>query len=334
MLFLALFIYASLRIEDSPVPMRWWVIGAIALVAAVFTRPQSGILLSLPFMARVTLQAFRKELRPGWTAPVAALAVLLAGAVAFLGVNHALTGSVFRTGYQAYMAQGHAWLFPFGPFHTIREISQNLTHLNFWLLGWPISLAFVPFFHRNGRAWTLATIPVIALLWYGLVAIPTVVAVGPVYYAESIVPLVVLTASGLERSIVWAHTHLGNGRLTQTLITIPIAATLACLLAFVPFEAVSLRLMADITQAPYDLVESRRLQNALVFVRSLPATTLAPGSWALYHRNNSPSLQDPVLFVRDLGTERNKDLMRYFPDRAAYLMQMRGTELVLLPLER
>jgi dolichyl-phosphate-mannose-protein mannosyltransferase len=334
MLFLALFIYSSLRIEDSPVAMRWWVLAAIALVAAIFTRPQSGVMLSLSFMTRVALLASQRKLRPGWTAPVVSLAILLAGAAAFLGVNHALTGSVFRTGYQAYMAQGHAWLFPFGPFHTVREISQSLTHLNFWLLGWPISLALVPFFHRSGRAWTLATIPIIALLWYGLVAIPTVVAVGPVYYAESIVPLVVLTASGLERTIAWAHMHLGNGRLTQTLISIPIAATLACLLAFVPFEAVSLRLMADITQAPYDLVESRGLQNALVFVRSLPATTLAPGSWALVHRNNSPGLRDPVLFVRDLGTERNKDLMRYLPDRTAYLMQMKATELVLLPLER
>jgi hypothetical protein len=92
--------------------------------------------------------------------------------------------------------------------------------------------------------------------------------------------------------------------------------------------------MADVTQAPYDLVESRGLQNALVFVHSLPSMSVAPGSWAYYHRNNSPDLSDRVLFVRDLGPEKDRELMRYLPDRTPYLMQMRQGQLVLQPLER
>ena len=232
------------------------------------------------------------------------------------------------------MAQGHKWLFPFGPFYTVREISQSLAQLNFWLLGWPISIAFVAFFRRSPQAWALASMPVIAFGWYGLVAVPTVNAVGPVYYAETIVPLVVLTASGFERLVVRARERLGEIRLTRALIAAPLAGALVCLLAFMPFELASLRLMADVTQAPYDLVESRGLDNALVFVRSLPALSVVPGSWAYYHRNNSPDLRDRVLFVRDLGAERNKELMRYLPDRTAYLMGMAKQDLVLVPLER
>jgi hypothetical protein len=334
MLFLALFVYASLRIEDAPQETRWWVVAAATLVGAVFTRPQSGVLLSLPFWARIAYLVIRGEIRPRWRSALAALVVLLAGAIAFLGVNHALNGSAFQTGYHAYWAQGHKWIFPVGAFYTIREISQGLMQLNFWLLGWPLSLVFVPFFRRSGRAWALAAVPVIALVWYGLVAVPSVAAVGPVYYAETIVPLVILTASGLEQGVAFARSRLGESRLAHAVIIAPVAGVVASILAFVPFEAASLRLMANVTQAPYDLVESRGLQNALVFVHSLPSTSVAPGSWAYYHRNNSPDLSDRVLFVRDLGPEKDKELIRYLPDRTPYLMQMQGRDLVLAPLPR
>jgi hypothetical protein len=334
LLLLTLFAYGSLRIEESPQRTRWWVIAAAALVGAVFTRPQSAVLLSSPFIVRIAFLMIRGQLRPRWTSPLVALIVLVSGATAFLAVNQALTGSIFRTGYQAYMAQGHKWMFPVGPFYTIREISQSLAQLNFWLFGWPISLAFVPFFRRDGRSWTLFSIPIIAFVWYGLVAVPSVAAVGPVYYAETIVPLVILTASGLEQVVTLARARLGESRLAHTVIAAPVAGVIASILAFVPFEAASLRLMADVTQAPYDLVESRGLQNALVFVHSLPSTSVAPGSWAYYHRNNSPDLSDRVLFVRDLGPEKDRELMRYLPERTPYRMQMKDGQLVLLPLER
>ncbi len=333
-LFLTLFVYASVRIEKSQQRTHWWVVAAAGLVGAVFTRPQSGVLLSLPFLARIAYLVIRGQIRPRGTSALAALIVLLAGATAFLWVNHALTGSVFQTGYHAYWALGHKWMFPVGPFYTIREMSQNLMQLNFWLLGWPISLVFVPFFRRSGRAWALVAVPVIAFVWYGLVAVPSVAAVGPVYYAETIVPLVVLTASGLEQVVTLARSRLGESRLAHAVIVAPVVCVAASLLAFVPFEAASLRLMADVTQAPYDLVESRGLQNAVVFVHSLPATSVAPGSWAYYHRNNSPDLSDRVLFVRDLGLEKDKDLMRYLPERAPYRMQMKDGQWVLLSLER
>jgi hypothetical protein len=332
--FITLFVYAALRLEVSPRAVGWWAVAAIAVVAAVFTRPQTGALLSLPFLVRVVWLVWRRALQPGWLPPTIAIALLGAGAAAFLGVNYMLNGGVFRTGYQAYMAQGHKWLFPFGPFYTVREISQSLSQINFWLFGWPISVAFVPFFQRRPQAWALAAMPIAAFVWYGLVGVPTVNAVGPVYYTEAIVPLVVLTASGFTQLVVRARARFGEIRLTRTLMATPLAGALVCLLAFLPFQLASLRLMADVTQAPYDLVAARGLDHALVFVRSLPALSVMPGSWAYYHRNNSPDLHDPVLFVRDLGPERNKELMRYLPDRAAYLMGMANRELVLVPLER
>jgi Dolichyl-phosphate-mannose-protein mannosyltransferase len=331
--FLTLFTYSAIRIETSPDARRWWIVAALALVASVFIRPQTGVFLSLPFGLRVLYLLARGRLRPSWLSPLLSLCILGCGAVGFLAVNHALTGSIFRTGYQAYMAQGIPWLFPFGPTHTVREISQNLSQLNFWLLGWPVSLAFVPLFRRSAQAWTLAAIPVVSLVWYGVMAVPTVAAVGPVYYAETIVPLVILTASGIERAVAFARHHLGDAWPTRALIVAPVAGILACLLAFVPFEVISLRLMADIARAPYDLAEEQRLDHAVVFVRDLPALQQAPGAWVYYHRNASPDLSDPVLFVRDLGPERNLLLMTYLPDRTPYWMGMQNGRLGLHPIE-
>ncbi len=92
--------------------------------------------------------------------------------------------------------------------------------------------------------------------------------------------------------------------------------------------------MADSARAPYDLVEERRLDRALVFVRDLPALRQAPGAWVYYHRNPSRDLNDPVFFVRDLGPERNEVVMRYLADRTPYWMGMSDGRRVLQPIDR
>lgn len=332
-LFLTLFVYAALRIEAAPRAAGWWALAAAALSAGVFTRPQSGVLLSLPFVGRLAYLTLRGRIRPGWGPPLLAVVIAAGGAATLLAINHALTGSIFKTGYHAYMDQGIKWLFPFGPYYTIREISQNLVQINFWLLGWPLSLLFVPFFRRDGRAWCLAAIPIIALASYGLVGVPTVAMVGPVYYAETIVPLLALTASGVERAVELMRRALGESPAVAMVLLWPAAAVAAALLIFVPLQASSLSLMAEVERAPYALVEARGLRNAVVFVHSLPVNHRAPRSYAYFHRNNSPDLSDSVLFVHDLGPERNRLLLEYLPGRTGYRMGMHENELFLVAIE-
>jgi hypothetical protein len=292
------------------------------------------VFLALPWLVRLGYLAVRQRLQPGVGPPAVALAILVAGATVFLAINHALTGSPWRTGYHAYMAQGIEWLFPIGPFYTVREISHNLGHVNFWLFGWPLSLAFLPFFRRPGAAWALAAVPILTVLWYGVVAVPTVATVGPVYYGEAIGPLVILSASGIERAVAFARDRLGDSPWTGALTAWPVVAIVVSLLTFVPVQVSSIRLSAEIVRAPYDLVEQKRVDNAIVFVHSIPSLFKEPGSWVHFHRNNSPDLSDRILFVKDLGPEKNQELMRYLPTRAGFLMGLRGSELVLVPIAR
>jgi hypothetical protein len=88
-----------------------------------------------------------------------------------------------------------------------------------------------------------------------------------------------------------------------------------------------------VARAPYDLVETARLDRAVVFVRSLGALDFPPWSWAYYPRNPAPDLTDPVLYVRDLGEPRNRVLMQFMPDRTPFWLGIRDDgQLVLMPL--
>ena len=62
-------------------------------------------------------------------------------------------------------------------------------------------------------------------------------------------------------------------------------------------------------------VQALGINNALIFQKSYGYKGNALGSGFLY---NSPGLQDPVVFARDLG-ERNHELLPFFPKRSCYL---------------
>lgn len=334
-LFLTLAWYAALRIEASPRAVVWWAVAGAALSVAGLSRPQSAGLLALPMLVRLGWLTYRRRMEPGWAGPSALVAVLATGAATFLAVNHAITGSMLQSSYTAYWQwSGRPWPFPSGPGWTVFAITQNVAQLNFWLFGWPLSLVFAPFFERKGAAWALAAVPLVGVVGYGLTTgLPTLASVGPVYYAELIVPLAILSASGLDRAIAWTRARLRDGFPTRMLAAWPPALALACLIVFVPVQIASLRLMADIARAPYDLVEEHGLQHAVVFVQSLPPMHgIRPGAWVYFHRNNAPDLTDPVLFVNDLGPEANQRLLTYLPDRRPYWMGMQDRRLVLAPI--
>jgi hypothetical protein len=229
------------------------------------------------------------------------------------------SGGPFRTGYAAYQAQGHPWIFPVGIGPSVKQVEQALGHLQFWLFGWPLSLAFLTFFRRTALAWRLALAVICAALFFAASGIPTVAPVGPVYYGEAIPILAILTASGIERVVDWARTALAPP-FAAALLAWPAAMTFTGLLTFVPVHLASMRQMAELTALPYAVVNSRGLTDAVVFVSTLPGRIRAPGTWAYFHRNADPALADPVLFVNDLGPERNKEFLRWAKRARGYTL--------------
>lgn len=330
---LTAFAYSTVRVLEAPAARWWWLAAGCALGGDGLTRPLSAAAFSLPWLVLLALTV-RRDRR---AVPGAALFVLAgAGTAALLaGYNAAVTGSPFRTGYAVFAAD-YRFTFTLGslpaaaPVAALYELYYSLARLNFWLLGWPVSLALVPFARRTAASLALGAGALATLVSYAVFRIPSINVVGPVHYGELVVPLLVLTAGGLERLALGADKVLGRPALLRVL-SAPVALTAVALVFFWPVYAPSLRQMANVARAPYDLVEQAGLDSAVVFVQSLPALEVMPGAWVYRHRNNSPDLSDPVLFVNDLGPADAR-LRAWLPGRKAYRMKMEGGRLTLSPL--
>jgi hypothetical protein len=334
---LMLFIYAVLRLIEQPERSSWWMLAALALGWAGLTRPLSAAAFAVPWLALLAARLRGRIDGRTWVG-VALFALVGAGAVALLAAYHvALSGSPLTTGYHTFslitgMSFTRGALVAPAPFPSIYELGYTVARLNFWLLGWPVSLALLPFLRRTGEGICLLLAPAAVVVLFAVTTVPSINAVGPVHYAELIAPLVLVSGSGLEELTRRMRDRLGVS--PGLVLAFPVAATLCALILYLPLYIGSLSAMAAVARAPYDLVESARLGRAVIFVRTLGALEFPPWSWAYYPRNPSPGLTDRVLYVRDLGEPRNQDLIRLMPDRAPFWMGVRNGRLVLLPLTR
>jgi hypothetical protein len=330
--------YAAVRIGEAPEAMRWWALAAVGLAWAGVTRPLGPVAFAVPWVAWLVVSVARRRQLRALMGLLTFCAIGVASVALFCGYNYVLTGDAFETGYQRSIAlKGHALLAgrlaaPW-PLPTIYEVGHTVLRLNFWEFGWPVSLLFVAFFRRTGPGVLLALGTCAVPLAYALLGMTNVYALGPTHYSEIAVFLAILSASGLEEVAERARKWPAGERWSRFVLAVPVASVLCMLLVFLPIHTASLREMSLIARAPYDLVESRRLDQAVVFVDSLPALQVFPGAWVYFHRNPRPDLRDPVLFVRDGGLDLDTRLMRVFPDRKGYIMAMRAGRLTLTPVQ-
>jgi dolichyl-phosphate-mannose-protein mannosyltransferase len=330
------FIYSILRLREEPDAIRWWVAAGIAVSWAAVTRPFSTPFFVGPWLLWLGVDLWRRR-RTSALPGIVLFCLIGAGVLGLLlAYQSALSGSPFTSGYQTF-SQIHRWalvgkaLEAPPPLPSIHELMFTLARINFWLFGWPASLLLVPLFHRTeGGRRVFASVAMVILV-YAVISAATIQPVGPVHYSELAVPLVILSASGLERLVELGRAAIGWAGAARAAVTMPLAATLCALVTFVPVYGVSLRASADLTRAPDDFLAERGIDRALVFVRGLPGLRHPPYSWAYYRRNNSPDLTDPILLVNHLGAAKNTELMRVFPDRPAFVLEIQGSNLVLRP---
>ncbi len=300
---------AALRVDEQPARIRSWAALGLATSCAMFIRPQTALPFAAALFAPLAWRLVRRALRPPAWGPLVAVAGLALGAAGMLAVNWAQNGGALITGYQVLARTAPHPVFPTGVVPSLMQLTDSGAHLMFWLFGWPVSLAFVPFFERRPAAVRLAAVCGVVVAFYALTAVPTVAPVGPAYYAELLPALALLTASGWQRG-VQALVGLARPRGAAALIASPAVLALLALVTFVPAHAWWLSRSADVTALPYRAADAAGLSHALVFVDELPNRTLPPHSWAYYRRNPAPDLSDPVVWANDLGDERNRELVR------------------------
>lgn len=312
----------TLRFEDAPTPLR------AALAAGVWSfgilvRPFPGILFFAVVSGFFLWRLFRGRVvtggrRVACLAAAGIPALLVAGV--FLAVNRLQAGDVLTTGYHLPGA-GLPIPAPKGPLIGMAVVG-NVLRQGIWLFGWPISYLFVPF-ARGRRSLALLWGLLAAILAYRLLVPKTFVsATGPTYLMEATPLLALATAAGVLRVREWLGRH-ELPRLRAAVAPALVAFTAVSLTMFVPVQVRNLRAASEAVRLPVTLIEAMpEADGDLVF-----ANWLVPGvgtSWHLFPPPPSPTLDDPVIFVRippgpDRATLMQDLWRRRFPERRPWV---------------
>ena len=336
-LFLMLGFYLTLRLEERPTAARA-LLASAAWSYGILVRPFPGALCALAAAVWILWRLYGDRLTDGprrlLIIAVALVPPLLT--VAVFAWQHAVqSGDPLTSGYQTY--QGHGRFALFSSQEGILSLSflGALLRQSFWLHGWPLSFAFLPFLLlpavRKDRPFQLAWALIGAVYFYRVLFPKTYVnTTGPSYVTEAVPLLVLMSARGIVAARDWFRS-LNLRRLEALVPAAVVAATLVALVLFVPAHLKSIHRSAHFWTTPFRLLEQVETKKALVF-----STILSPvGSgwtWTIRPPPPSPDLDDDVIFVLiDMtqgGMQRMYDFwQRRFPDRSPwfYILNVDGS---------
>lgn len=335
---LVTFVYARIRIDETPARVRWWFLAGVCLAWAGLTRPLAPPAFALPWVIGLERRLRESGSRRAWAGAALFVALGIAAVGLLCGYNYVLTGDPLETPYHRFALLTHhghlvgklpaPW-----PLPTIYEAGHTILRLNFWEFGWPLSLAFVPFFRRSALAVRLFASTCAVPAAYAVIGMTNVYTLGPTHYSEIAILVCILSASGIEEAVRTVRGWRSGERWARFVVAAPIAGIACMLLVFLPVQGASIREMSELTRAPYDLADEQIVGPAVVLVHSLPALSTPPGTWVYYHRSPRPDLKDRVLFVHYLGASSLERLRPFFPDRRFYTMSVREGRLVLERLD-
>jgi hypothetical protein len=329
---LLLALWALLRL-DADGRARFAALAGAALGAGVLVRPMPGALF-VAVSGTFVLLRFQSEPAARQVARLSALAAPLAAcALALVAVHVAQTGDPARSGYHAWGGGPSGWFRGewIGP-----SFAGALLRQNFWLFGWPLSFGFLPFASRHRRALLLWAM-VGAVYAYRIALPKTVVATtGPIYVAEAVPLLALLSASGMAGA-ARRLTALGVARARERVAAVALASVAAAALFFLPVQVRELSRAGATWQTANRLLDQAGAGRALVFANTMVDRS-AWRTWAFFPPNPSPALDDERIFVRlpkgEDGSERAREFWRRrFPDRSAWLFRFEHGAPVLRDLE-
>ena len=205
------------------------------------------------------------------------------------------------------------------PARGLYNLGRNLDALEKDLFGWPalFSLAFLWFAFLLRRP-AVADWALLALLlafaggyvtyWHaGL-------AYGPRYFYAALPALTILTARGA--SALATAAHRATGAAAKPAVLLVIALLIGYNLITLPGRIEGYRGYNFIDGAGRAAVEGIVASPALVFVTTGTADWWQYGA---FFNGNTPWLDGPVVYARDLGAVENRRLWAEFPGRGAYL---------------
>ena len=314
-----------------------------AIGMACLIRPYSALVAAFPFVVDAFLRGRRA---PGDAmrrfVPMVVAAIPFVGA--FLAYNAVFTGNPF------YPTQQLWWPFDrvgFGPDHgpwgytpidALNNVSRNFHELLEHAFGWPqfttLSLAALPFLSGRARRWDvlwaagfLAVAAGYALWW------ADGIMYGPRFYYEGFGFLILLTARGVDVLLDIASPLASPVRtpvqwMPMGLVYLVVAGLVAFNAAFYfPGQWALYHGYNYVNHSKLDAVARAGIHHAVVFADV--------GQWyewweyGMVFSANDPLLTGDVIYARDLGDARDRELMADFPGRSFYRLE--GTHLIPFP---
>ncbi len=300
------------------------------------TRPYTAMAFAFPFALYLAC-----GLR--WRTAGAMALGFLPLALACLWFNAQTTGNPFTFGYETidFPSEGFLVRPGFGLIHPdyavhfnrtehtllvgLKHMFNDLNGMQFFLFRWPVpSLLFVAAAFMlparrarwNGLLLAVAGAMVAANIFYFIQQY----CFGVRYLYETSGVLIILTAYGIARApLLWrvaAHSQLGAGALRRRVALL----VALCMLAAIPLSSRAVDKVMDgcMANAPSPVLTllSSGLKNAVVFI--------PPEQYEPYALFNPPSAERDIIAVRDLGEEKNRELLALFPGRDVYRLSPSG----------
>jgi len=268
--FLALALYAAVRVSESDGGQVWALVLGVSLAAAATIRP-------LESAAWAMVLGLCVLWRRGWRPALVATVACLVGLAPLLLYNDFLTGHPLRFGYTLLWGEGHGlgfhtdpWGEPFTPLVSLANTALDFQRLNVFMFEWPLpSLAFVLIAlvfgaidsRRRGTVSLLAGLLLAAPLAYFFYWHRDNY-LGPRFVYASVLPAILLTVIG----IVELDQRLGRWRAALRL-ALPAAVIFTLTVTLPESAGVISGMEPEMKLHPETQAESKGIEEAIVFVK-------------------------------------------------------------------
>lgn len=319
--FLALFMYLFIKVVNSEYSKfnRFLIslIAGLSIGYAFNTRPLTAIGFSIPFIIIVI-----KNLLTDIKRTTLIFFGLLFGfsliLIFTLWYNYNITGNFLLFPFNYYSPQEAVGFGTYGhtPLLGFRNFLVEFFRLNTTLFGFPIGLLFVFiqfFYTKDYRDYILFGIIISFSTAYFFYYSPGVADLGPIYYYELIIPLLILTARGIKTSVELALKISETGK--SFVYTFLLILIISSWVTFVPEKVTHIsRLTAEIRE-PYEHVHSYGIHNAVILIKRLPLK-----GWVFGYPSPSPKLNDDIIYCRLADRKSNLELLKHFKGRNFFIL--------------
>lgn len=319
-LFLSLFMYLFLRlirVRRIKIKILLSIITGISLGYAFNVRPLTAIGFSFPFIF-IALKEFKRDKKESFISFIFMFSGFLILFLLTLAYNNFITGHPLNFPFNYYDTKEALGFGTFGhnPIMGIKNFIIEFYRLNVSLFGFPISLLFVViqfFYSKDSRDYFLFGIILCFSLAYFFYYSPGVSDLGPVYYYELIIPLIILTSRGIISSIKLISRFCIEAR-SFVLIFLIFSITFAWV-TYVPEKVIHIINLTKQIREPYEFIHSKNIHNAVVMINEIPKK-----GWVFGFCNSSPELDDDVIYCKLADRTSNLALIKYFNKRNFYIL--------------